>query len=415
MDRPIINKRKRYKKPAIATALLLLVLSFIHFVTTDFDAKRISRDKIRIGQVQRGELKVVVLGNGTIDPRDIEWVVPKVSGTVVDVNVRAGDRVERGQELVRLVNDEVVADLAEKESRLAESRAILASKEFDLHAQQMDYEAGLLKAESDYKETAAEYEMYLELVDQEISPISKLDFQRIEIKTDQLKRLYEVAKNRLANFESLKGAQLEEYKTKVSAANAEKIRLEKKVAELKITAKNAGVMQDFDLKTGQRVEVGETLGKIINPSEVFVRLKVPALQSFKLQPQQTAVIEINNREVAGRVERIDPNVKGTTIEVDVLLDEKLEEARVGMFVNGRILVQKLDDTLFVEKPANSVESGVSKLFKLDENGDYASPVSVSTGVFSSNYMQIIDGLKEGDRIILSDLSDTGGVKKLYLD
>jgi HlyD family secretion protein len=408
MDRPLENKKKSYKKPALVAAGGLLALTLVYFIFGDFDTRRIDRDKIRIGEVRKGELKVLVLGNGNIVPRDVEWLVPEVSGTVVEIKAQAGDSLIEGQEIVRLVNDEVVAALAEKESRLIESKAVLAGKEFDLQAQEMDYEANLLKAESEYKDTAAEYEMYLKLAKEHISPVSKLEFQRIEIKAEQLKRLQEVAKKRLANFQSLKNAQLEEYRTKVSAVSDEKTRLEKKVTGLTITARKAGVLQDFSLQQGQRVEIG----KIINSAEVFARLKVPALQSLKLRPGQSAVIEINKREVTGTVERIDPNVKGTTIDVDIALNEQLADARVDMFVNGHIMAQQLDDTLFVEKPANSVESGVSKIFKLD--GDYANLVSVSTGVSSSNHIQIVDGLNVGDKIIISDLNDIGGAKKLYL-
>ena len=415
MDRPIEKRRfdiKPYAK--IGVPILVVICSVIFYNSLDVDAKILDKDKVRVGEVKRGEFVVEVVGSGTIRPREVEWVVPKSSGNVSEVFVKAGDWVNYGDRIIMLTNEEITSELAEKESRLAESKATLAAKTFDLESQKMNYEQEHLRAHFDYKSKKALYDAQSELMKEKNPPISRMLYVQTQIETEQLRKLYQVAKDRLNNFEKLEEAQINEYQTRVEVAERERDRFAKRVQDLSIQSRKDGIIQDFDLKTGQHVNVGDTLGKITNPSDIFVRLEVAGLESYKLRQNQLAYVEINRREIKAHVERIDPNVKGTIVEVDVALDEGVESAKIDMFVNARIIVERIEEALYVDKPSMAIENGRSKLYKLQNGGNVAELVAVDTGLFSSNQVQIIGGLNEGDRIILSELQGVENVKFLKI-
>ncbi len=129
---------------------------------------------------------------------------------------------------------------------------------------------------------------------------------------------------------------------------------------------------------------------------------------------QTVNIEVNQKNIQGEIERIDPNIKGTTIEIDIALLGDISNARINMFVSGVVIVNKIQDTLFVSKPAMAIENGNSKLFKMSANRSSATLVSVNTGLFSNQNVQIHSGLDVGDSIILSELQSLGSTQSILI-
>lgn len=416
MDRPIVKEKKPVKKYAIWAVLLCVVTySGYAFISSDFSSIRVSKDSIRSGTVARGEFAVSILGNGTVVPDDVDMVLPKASGEVVSVEVKSGDWVEEGQLLFVFTNEELTEDASKMELLYAESRSSLSSKKFELDSEEMSFQSAVLTAESDYKFIYEEHQAHEELRKNGDSPISELEYRQTSIKTKQLYKQYELAKTRLANFQQSKEVQLNEYEARVAVAKRNMERLQQKVENMNLRAKRAGLIQDVELKPGQRVELGNILAEISNPNDVLIRLKVAALQAHKLSIGMPATIKVNSDHFSGVVERIDPNVKGTTLDVDVKLVDEVSNLRANMFVSGEVHVQKLDNVLYVGKPNGVVENGHSLIYVINENGKVAELKRVKTGLSSGSAIQIINGLNEGDKVILSDLSRVNGAKSLIIN
>ena len=103
--------------------------------------------------------------------------------------------------------------------------------------------------------------------------------------------------------------------------------------------------------------------------------------------------------------RIDPSVERGTVTVDVALEAELPPgARPALSIEGRIELERLDDVLYTGRPAVGSSNGLVTLFKLTDGGDSAIRVRVSLGGSSVSEIQILDGLVEGDRVVLSDMS-----------
>ncbi len=415
MDIPITQREIPYAKyGSIGFFALLIVILIYQLLFVDFDSKRVSKEKLRIGRVQEGNFEVEVAGSGSLLPRDVEWVVPRVSGRVTNIAVMAGDIVEKGQILLELNNDKLKSSMARMESRYAQARAILAAKTFDLDKQRMNYESELLKANFELKEAEAFYQAQKKLVSSQNSPISRLEFTKTAVRVDRMRALVQFAEKSLTNFEQLRDSQLAEYKARVEEVEEEKTQLREQFESLSIRVNKSGVVHDLDIKLGQMINEGELLAKIIDPADIYVKLKVPAYQSLKLAKGQLATIKLHSNTFQGVVERIDPNVKGTTIDVDISLNSKVPGARVDMYVSGTIHVQSIGVTLFVERPANSIENSVASVYKLNSEEDEAQLTSVEMGAFSANYVQVISGLEKGEKIILSDLNEYNGYESLTL-
>lgn len=401
MDRPI-QKKKHPKKLYLSALVISLLFLASYFVLSDSSPVQLDKDEIRIGIVEQGNFAVFVVGNGTVIARDAEYVLPKAAGEVTSVEVESGDWVKEGQTLFVFENEELLEEFDTREVGLAEAKAALAAKAFELETQKLQLETAVLQAESAYRVKEEEHRAQKILMENENSPVSILDYRQTEIQTVQLRKIFELEQNRLNNFHDSMKVQLNQYEARLDLAEKMVARLQERVDNLHLKAKKSGIIQDVDLKPGQRVEVGSVIGVISNPDDVYVRLKVSAVQGHRLKPGQNAVIDVSGEEKPGKVVRIDPNVKGTTIDVDVELLDKEAKLRSNMFLSGRIVIMEMASTLYVEAPSNAIENGNSNIYLLNQNGDQATLKKVETGYLSAGKIQVVSGLNAGDRVVVSD-------------
>lgn len=401
MDRPI-QKKNNPKKLYFSLLAVSLVFIASYIVFSDASSVHLDKDEIRVGTVQQGNFTVFVVGNGTVISRDAEYVLPKAAGEVTSVEVESGDLVKQGQTLFVFENEELLEEYETREIGLAEAKAALAAKAFELETQKLQLETAVLQAESAYRVKEEEYHAQKILMKNENSPVSILDYRQTEIQTIQLRKVFDLEKNRLNNFHDSMKVQLNQYEARLNLAERMVARLQERVDNLHLKAKKSGIIQDVDLKPGQRVEVGSVIGVISNPDDVYVRLKVSAVQGHRLMQGQNAIIDVGGVERQGKVVRIDPNVKGTTIDVDIELRDKEAKLRSNMFLSGRIVVLEMASALYVEAPSNAIENGNSAMYVLNESGDQAILQKVETGYLSAGKIQVASGLNIGDRVVVSD-------------
>jgi HlyD family secretion protein len=385
----------------VAGASLVAYGIYILF-SAEFSLPTVDRDKVRIGEVKRGLLSVNITGNGVIVAKNPEWVVSTVSGQAIKLNVKAGDRINSGQALLELINDELTTSLARSQSTFSATRADIAAKKLDLFSQRVALESALNVAELNYKKVMSLNEIHEKLIKLPNPPVSELEIVQTKLEADLQEGIMTAARKQLSNFEESQKAQLEALVFRESAEREEYAQLKRKVSELAIVSKRPGIVQEFATKVGQSVNAGELIAKIVDPEDVYVTLSIPAIEAHKVAVDQKVKVEVNRTYVNGKIQRIDPNVSGTTVEVDVILEGVLKDAIVGMFVNGTILINEVSDTLYVDIPPGAAENGTTPVFVLSNDEQYASLVHVSMGARSSSFVQILDGLKAGDKILLTE-------------
>ncbi len=174
---------------------------------------------------------------------------------------------------------------------------------------------------------------------------------------------------------------------------------------LSVRAGIDGVLVDLPHQVGEHVTVGTTLAKVVQPDQLKASLKIAETQARDIQLGQPASIDTHNGVIAGKVTRIDPAVQNGTVTVDVALDGALPQgARPDLSVDGTIDLDRLNDVLYVGRPAQGNENSTLSLFRLAPDGKSAQRVPVEVGRASVNSIQVLRGLQVGDTVILSDMS-----------
>jgi HlyD family secretion protein len=175
------------------------------------------------------------------------------------------------------------------------------------------------------------------------------------------------------------------------------------------------MLQQVPVEVGQQVGPGTNLARVADQGHLKAQLKIAETQAKDIVIGQPASIDTRNGIIPGRVSRIDPAVQNGTVTVDVALDGELPKgARPDLSVDGTIELERLDNILYVGRPTYGQEQSVISLFKLGDDGVTFTRTKVAIGKTSVNTVEVKSGLKEGDQVILSDMSQYDAFERVRL-
>ncbi len=278
----------------------------------------------------------------------------------------------------------------------------------------MDQKAAAATVGADHNQAQLQAQTDKSLYD--LGVISGLTYSASKGKADELATRNALEKQRLTLNEKAIETQLAVQQTKVDQAKALLALKQKQQDALSVRAGIDGVLVELPHQVGEHVAPGTTLAKVVQPDQLKASLKIAETQARDIQIGQPAEIDTHNGIISGKVMRIDPAVLNGTVTVDVELAGALPQgARPDLSVDGTIDLDRMTDVLFVGRPASGNENSTLSLFKLSSDGRTALRVPVKVGRASVNSIQVIEGLQQGDTVILSDMSRWDNTDRIRLD
>jgi HlyD family secretion protein len=237
------------------------------------------------------------------------------------------------------------------------------------------------------------------------------------VSTDRAKQLsgrLEFEKKRLAALRRGNNAQLEAAQGQVERLRALAVFRRKQLDALHVRANQAGVVQDVAVEAGQSIAAGAPVAKVIVPDRLQARIRIPEIKARDVAKGLPASIDTRAGIVRGEVVRIDPAAQNGSVAVDIrLVGELPKSARVDLNVDGVIELSRTGDVLYVARPAIGEEYATSALFVL--SGGEARRVTVKFGAAALKEIEVVSGLREGDEVVLSDMSKWDGHDVLTVD
>jgi HlyD family secretion protein len=363
----------------------------------------VDRSTVWIDTVKRGQMLRQVRGPGTLVPEEIQWIPAQTEGRVEKIVVRPGAAVLPDTVLVVLSNPELEQQMRDAELQVKAVEADYTDLKVRLESQRMDQKAAAAAVESEFKQ--AELQL---AVDEKLAKdglVSDLVLNLSRTRKEELATRYDLAEKRLSIASESMQAQLAAQQAHLGQFRAQARLRRDQVAALRVRAGIKGVLEQLPLDVGQRVEPGANLARVADVTRLMAEFRIPETQAKDVQIGQKAEIDTRNGIVPGHVTRIDPAVQNGTVTVDASLDGALPKgARPDLSVDGTIEIERLDDIVYVGRPAFGQEQGTVGLFKLVDGGKRAVRVQVKLGRSSVNTVEVLQGLRPGDRVILSDMS-----------
>jgi HlyD family secretion protein len=401
--RPSNARQKRIRRVAYAVAaILVLVLVTVGLAGLKPAAPTVDAATLWRDTVKRGPMVRQVRGLGTLVPEDIRWVPSATQGRVERIILRPGTQVTATSVILELSNPQLEQEVQEAELRLQSAEASLANLRVQMQNDLLQQRATTASVEADYNRAHMQAQMNEALAKDQL--VSDLQLRQSQIDAQQLDIRLQIAKEQLATRAESTRAQVAVQQSAVDQARALLSLRRQQRDDLKVRAGLNGMLQVVPVEVGAQVAPGTNLARVADPSRLKAEIKIAETQAKDIQIGQRAAIDTRNGIVEGRVIRIDPSVQNGTRTVDVSLEGELPRGAVpDLSVDGTIELERLDEVLFVGRPAFGQDQSTVGLFKEAGDGS-ASRVQVKLGRSSVNTVEVVSGLDVGDSVILSDMS-----------
>ncbi|HJR65117.1 MAG TPA: HlyD family efflux transporter periplasmic adaptor subunit [Gemmatimonadaceae bacterium] len=412
MDIPRAPKTNTRRYLYAGGALAGLVLVTVALSQLDRAVPTVEASTLWIDTVARGEMLREVHGPGTLVPEQIRWIAAVTAGRVERKHVEPGEKVSASTVLVELSNPDVELQVLEAQRQLTEAEATLVNLRASLETQRLNQQGVIATVRSEYLDAKRAVEVGDGLAAKQL--IAPTDLQRAKDKQEELEARYAIEQERLRVHTDAIAAQLDVQRSQIGRLREILAFRRQQVASMRVMAGTDGVLQELPLEVGQWAMSGTTLAKVVEPGRLKAVLNIPETQA-NLALGQRASIDTRNGIIRGRVTRIDPAARNGTVAVDIALDGPLPPgARPDLTVDGTIEIERLANALYVGRPAYGQANTTIEVFRVEPDGRAAARTRVQFGRGSVNAIEILDGLEEGDVVILSDLSQYGDTPRLKL-
>lgn len=407
------------KKLIRRIVLAVLVAAAVPFITVGLNrlkpaAPTVEASTIWPDTVKRGMMVMDRRGLGTLVPEEILWIPAQFDGRIDKINLRPGAEVNPETILMVLSNPDMELSANDYEWQIKQAEATYADMRVKLMSSQIEQQSTVSRAESDHTQAKLTKERDEELAKLGLKP--DLDMRLSVAKFQDAAKKLENEKKKLEILGESVEAQLASQRVQVEKLKATYELKRKQVNQLVIRAGTQGVLQELSLQVGQRVTPGQVLAKVAQPRKLKAELKIAETQAKDIMIGQTAQIDTRNGIIPGRVSRIDPASVNGTVTVDVRLEGALPAgARPDLSVDGTILIEKLTDVVYCGRPVFGQPNSTVQLFKIDGDGKGATKVKVKFGRTAVNTIEIVEGLKVGERVILSDMSQWDSQDRIRLN
>lgn len=410
------QKPKKNKRIMQATAVIItLTLVTVGLKSLKPAAPSVDRATVWMDTVQRGTMVRQVRGPGTLVPENNRLITAVTAGRIEQRYMLAGAEIDSTTVILRLSNPDLGIQLLESQQQLSMAEAGLITLRSNLQTQRLTQQSMVAQTRTLYLEAERIYDQNQQLHDRNPDLVAQAELDRSRESAEELETRLQIERDRLAVVEGSTQEQLDAQATQIQRLRAIVQFNADRLASLEVTAGVAGVLTELPVQEGEWVQAGGTLARVVQPGRLKAEIRIPQTQAQDIVVGQMANIDTRNDTIEGRVIRIDPAVQSGTVTIDVMLPEELpRSARTDLSVDGTVIIERLDDVIYVGRPAFGQANNRVGIFKLVDDGNYAERVNVQLGRSSVNEIEVIDGLQPGDVVILSDMSQWDGFDRVRL-
>ena len=372
--------------------------------------------------VKRGPMLREVHGTGSLVPEEIVWISAQIDGRIEKIHIQPGTLVQPATLVMELSNPALNQAMIGAEYDLKQAEAALTDLEVSLQSIKFDKQAAAAQVTSDYEQAKIKADRDKQL--EALGLIPALDLKLSVSQARQLEVRNQIEEKRLGIIDQSTTALLTAQRVKIDQLKAMYELKKQQVDQLRVRAGVAGMLQQLGnstgttplLEVGQNVAAGAILARVAQQDKLKAQVRITETEAKDVALGQTAAIDTHNGMIAGKVTRIDPAAVNGTVLVDVRLSGVLPQgARPDLSVDGTVEIERLNEVLYINRPATGQPNSSITLFRIDPDGKTATRTSVKLGRASVNTIEILTGLKEGEKVIVSDMSSMDSHDRIRLN
>ncbi len=378
-------------------------------------APNVDRAQIWFDTVQQGTMVRQVRGPGTLVPEQMRWITAVTAGRVEQILVLPGTEVGAQTAIIRLANPDVEVESLRAQQQLSDAQANLISLRTSLETGRLTQEGLVAQTRAMYQETKRTWETNKTLFDTNPELVATAEYERSRDAELDLRTRLDIEERRLVVLQNSVQEQLDAQQTQIDRLAAIAQFNQDRVESMDVVAGVSGVLAELPLQEGQWVTAGGTLARVVQPGRLKAELRIPQTQAQDIAVGQMAFVDTRNDTIIGRVTRIDPSVQNGTVTIDITLPDSLpRSARSDMSVDGTVEIERLDNVIYMARPAYGQADSRVGVFRVDADGGGADRINVRLGRSSVSEMEVAEGLQPGDVVILSDMSQWDSFERVRI-
>ena len=409
------KKRKKLVWSLAAVALLGLTIFVPRLLPTA--APTVDGNVIWQDTVQHGTLIRQVRGPGTLVPEQRRFITAVTAGRIEQILALPGTEVQAGEVIMRMSNPDVDMQLLQAQQQLSQARAQLAQLRTNLQTGELTQRGTVATVRTQFLDAQRTYRTNQRLFDENPDLVAMADLERSQESVDELELRLQVEEDRLRVMETTAEVQVQAQEEQIQRLE-EMVQFNRdRLESMNVSVPVTGVLAPLDipLQEGQWVQSGQQLSLVVVPGRLKAEVRITQTQAQDIVIGQTALVDTRSDTIQGQVVRIDPAVRNGTVTIDVALPADLPpSARPDLSIDGNVIIERLDEVTYMGRPTFGQANSRISIFRVTDDGAYAERVPVQLGASSVNDIQVVEGLAEGDIVILSDMSRWDGFDRVKI-
>ncbi|MFL6829107.1 MAG: efflux RND transporter periplasmic adaptor subunit [Sphingomicrobium sp.] len=404
MDRVVVRRRldKRIVIAGAAAAALLLVLVFLLFAPRS-DSVTVARDRLSISTVQSGTFDDFLPLRARVTPLVTVFLDAVEGGRVEEKLVEDGAEVTKGQLLAVLSNAELQLSTLEKQAEVEQQLNNMRSQELALTQTRNSNLRDLNQAETDLAKMRRQYELQKSLAAKGF--VARKTFNDTADDLNYQAKRLEILRRSVRESETLQTSQLQQLRAASSSLASSMGIARSNLSQLSIRAPVAGQLSGFEIQLGQSLQQGERIGQIDSAGADKLQADVDEFYLGRVQVGQRATADINGKTYRLKVSKVYPQVRSGQFQVDLVFDgPEPSDMQRGQTVQAKLTLGDPTRAVLIPNGAFFNDTGGNWIFVVDKRGDSASKRQIQLGRRNADFIEVLGGLKPGERVITSSYS-----------
>ena len=415
MDRVVARKTPIGRKVAWAVGAVLVLLFAWWLVGMLLGGRSLSvnSQRIFVSDVTVGTFEDFIPLRGRLVPRSTVYLDAIEGGRVEEVLVEDGALVAAGDPIARLSNTNLQLEVLGREAAVTEQLNNMRTIELQLEQNRLSHKRNLVEIDYQIIRLNRSIARQRDLAARNLVSQSTVDELQDEIDYYTNRRV--VTLESQATDARLQEAQLAQLKAAGEQLETSLAYARKNLEDLNVRAPVGGKLSGFDIEIGESIERGGRLGQIDDPDGYKLNVQIDEFYLGRVDIGQTATAEIGRNTWDLRIAKIYPQVNNGQFEVDMVFEEEPEGVRRGQTMQVRLTLGDNADAVLIPNGSFYQETGGNWIFVVSPDGTEAVKRSVRLGRRNTDYIEVLDGLEPGEKVITSPYTSYAGMDRLTID
>jgi HlyD family secretion protein len=415
MDKVIPKKKGLQKKHFgyIAIGIAIIVLVYMAFFADRTSTYKVEKDKLIIETVTEDQFNDYITVPGTVEPITTIKLDAQEGGRIEEKVIEEGSMVKKGEVILRLSNPELYLNILNSEGEMAYKENLLRNTQIQMEQEKLQIKRELVTLKYDIERKERNFKQNEILMKDNL--ISREDFLRSKEDMDMAKQSKELFLERQTQDSLFRSVNVETMKNDLLNMRRNLLLVKDRVKNLDVTAPVDGQLGLLTPEIGQQINRGENMGQINVLTSYKVTAQIDEHYIDRVRAQLDATLDRQNNKFNLTVRRVYPEVRNGTFKIDMIFRDSMpDNIRTGQTYYISLQLGQPKRSVLVPIGGFFQETGGQWIFVLDPSESFATKRSISIGRKNPKYYEVLEGLKPGEKVIVSGYETFGKNEKLIL-